>query len=121
MPKKTHSLRFEDRTWRQLAELQDWLQVGNRTKVLEVLVEKESEKMSKSVRRMVDVLKASGYKAGQVTEDTYIVFDGKNEFAIEKPDRNTRHTEEASGSTYCTAIAGVTVEKLNKELAATSR
>ncbi len=62
MPKKVRSVRLSDRTWSQLEQLAEWLQVGNRTRVIEILteratVEMEREKMSKKMtsRKFVEM------------------------------------------------------------------
>ena len=45
MPKKSRNLRLSERTWSQLEKLASWLQVENKTRVVEVLAEMEYTKM----------------------------------------------------------------------------
>ena len=54
MPKTTHSVRLSDRTWSQLKKLADWLQVDDRTKVIEILAEREAVKMELNSDKAID-------------------------------------------------------------------
>ncbi len=117
--KPNRTMRFDERTWGQLAALKGPLKVGSRTKVIEVLAERESVIMeSNNLTRIVEILKRSGYTKGKVTRDTFIVYTGDEteSFAIEKPDPQTAHPDQIPGSTYCTAIDGITLKSLNQSL-----
>ncbi len=61
MPKAIRSLRLSDRTWGQLAKLAPWLQVDDRTKVVEILAERESFLMPTQNEQAL-----RAYKIGQV-------------------------------------------------------
>ncbi len=71
-----------------------------------------------NVGKMAKILKRSGYKKGEVTHHTFIVYNGDedNSLAIEKPDPQTVHPDQAPGSTYCTRVDGVTLKALNQAL-----
>lgn len=56
MAKKMRALRLNERTWSQLEELAEYLQVGDRTKTIEVLAEQKFGEIKQ------DVLSA-GYQA----------------------------------------------------------
>lgn len=61
MPKATRSLRLSDRTWSQLEKLAPWLQVDDRTKVVEILAEREAAKMPTQNEQALQA-----YRIGQV-------------------------------------------------------
>lgn len=61
MAKANRSLRLSDRTWSQLAALAPWFQVDDRTKVVEILAEREATKMPTQNERALQV-----YQIGQM-------------------------------------------------------
>lgn len=64
MPKTTHSVRLSDRTWSQLKKLADWLQVEDRTKVIEILAEREAVKMELNTDKAIDKWLQEKYPIG---------------------------------------------------------
>src|SRR3990172_2054045 len=96
MAKKVRSMRLSNRTWDQLEKLTGWFRVEDRTRVVEILAEREAYRMQLNTDKDVD----------KWLQEMYPV-DGKVQF--EHPDGN--------GPQEATVISHTTENQVHPTLA----
>lgn len=80
MPKKMRAIRLGERTWGQLDSLVQWLQVENKTQVIEVLIEREAMKMEVNSQQQIDQALKTSHPIGSSVTVTH-PGSGKDETA----------------------------------------